>query len=66
MHLYNKYTEANRNNDAEPFIELIHDDFTMVNHGHGVAGNREQFSSMVYFLMGRGKTIKVQNERCIY
>ena len=66
MYLYNKYTEANRNQDAEAFLELIHEDFTMVSHGHGTTGNREQFSSMVYFLVGRGKTINVQNERCIY
>ena len=66
MDLYAKYTEANRNNDVEAFLELIHDDFTMVSHGHGVTGNREQFSSMVNFFMGRGKTINVQDERCIY
>lgn len=66
MYLYKKYTEANRVKDVETFQELIHEDFTIVSHGHGVAGNREQFLSMVYFMMGRGKTIKVQNERCIY
>ena len=66
MYLYKKYREANRNKDAAAFLELIHDDFTMVSHGHGVTANREQFSSMVYFLMGRGKTISIQNERCIY
>lgn len=66
MHLYKKYTEANRNKDAEAFLELIHDDFVMVSHGHGVTGNREEFASMVYFLMGRGKTINVEDERCIY
>ena len=66
MYIYKKYTEANRNKDAEAFLELIHDDFTMVSHAHGVTGNREEFASMVYFLMGRGKTINVQNERCIF
>ena len=66
MYLYKKYAEANRNKDAEALLKLIHDEFTLFSHGHGVTGNREQFSSMVYFLMGRGKTINVDNERCIY
>ena len=66
MYLYKKYREANHNKDAAAFLELIHDDFTMVSHAHGVSANIEQFSSMIYFFMGRGKTISIQNERCIY
>ncbi len=66
MYLYQNYLEANRNKDAEAFLDLIHDDFSVVMHAHGVTGNREEFASMVYFLMGRGKTIKVENERCLY
>tara|TARA_B100001057_G_C22030340_1_gene636949 strand:+ start:82 stop:414 length:333 start_codon:yes stop_codon:yes gene_type:complete len=66
MHLYQKYTKANQDKDADAFLKLIHKDFSMVSHAHGVTGNREEFASMVYFLMGRGKTIKIENERCLY
>ena len=66
MCIYKKYTEANRDKDAEALLDLVNDDFTFVSHAHAVTGNREQFASMIYFLMGRGKTIKVEHERCLY
>ena len=66
MYIYKKYTEAYRNKHAEAPLELIHDDFSMVSYGHGVTGNRKQPSAVVHFVIGRGKTIRVQNERSIH
>ena len=66
MNIYQKYTEANRKKDAHSFIELIHEDFSMISHAHGVKAGKKEFASMVHTMMGRGKNIKIESERCIY
>ena len=66
MYLYKKYTEANRNKQAEAFLELIHYNFTFVSNRHEVTGNRKQPSAMVYFVIGSEKTISAQNESSVY
>ena len=66
MTIFKRYTEANRNKDAYALIELIHDDFSVVSHAHGVKGGKQEFSSMIHTMMGRGKNIKIENERCLY
>ena len=66
MGIYQKYIEANRNKDAYAFIDLIHDDFLIISHAHGVKGGKKEFASMIHTMMGRGKNIKTENERCLY
>ena len=66
MSIYQLYIEANRKKDALAFIDLIHDDFSMIIHAHGVRGGKREFASMVHTMMGRGKNIKIENERCLY
>ena len=66
MAIYPKYIEANHKKDAYALIELIHDDFTIVSHAHGVKGGKKEFASMIHTMMGRGKNIKIEKERCLY
>ena len=65
MSLYQHYKKAMDDSDVEAYLDLLHDDFTVVFHKSGNSFSKDEWSSMVTGMMANDKFIQ-ESTRCVY
>ena len=65
MSVYEKLTQLMVNRDVDAYIDLLHEDFTVVFHKSGSSFGKEEWSSMAREMMANDKFIQ-ESTRCVY
>ena len=65
MRLYQHYKKAMDDSDVEAYLDLLHDDFTVVFHKSGNSFSKDEWASMVTGMMANDKFIQ-ESTRCVY
>jgi hypothetical protein len=65
MSVYEKLTQLMANRNVDAYIDLLHEDFTVVFHKSGSSFGKEEWSSMVREMMANDKFIQ-ESTRCVY
>lgn len=65
MSLYQHYKKAMDDSDVEAYLDLLHDDFTVVFHKSGNSFSKDEWASMVTGMMANDKFIQ-ESTRCVY
>ncbi len=65
MSVFNKWSTAIENRDAEGLIACLHEDYTFVRHQSGNSMNKAQMSDMLRMFMASDKVV-VHSQRCLY
>ena len=65
MSVYQKWSTAIENRDAEALITCLHDDYTFVRHQSGNTMNKSQMADMLRGFMSSDKVVVV-SQRCLY
>lgn len=65
MSVYEKLTAALQSNDADAFVDLLHDDFEFVRHQSGTSMNKAEMAEMVGAMSGEDGW-SIENQRCVY
>jgi ketosteroid isomerase-like protein len=65
MSVYQKWSTAIKNRDAEAMIACFHDDYTFVRHQSGTTMNKAQMSEMMRAFMSSDSVV-VNDQRCLY
>jgi len=65
MSVFNKWSKAIENRDAEGLIACLHEDYTFVRHQSGSSMNKAQMSDMLRMFMANDKVV-VHSQRCLY
>ena len=65
MSLFEQYQKVMEDGDVEAYLEMLHDDFTVVFHKSGKTFNKEEWASMVTGMMANDKFIQ-ESSRCVY
>ncbi len=65
MSVYQKWSSAVENRDAEALIACLHDDYTFVRHQTGATMNRSQMADMLRAFMNNDSVV-VHQQRCLY
>ena len=65
MSVYQKWSTAIENRDAEAMIACFHDDYTFVRHQSGTTMNKAQMSEMMRAFMS-SEAVVVHDMRCLY
>ena len=65
MGVHEKLTQLMASRDIDAYIDLLHEDFTVVFHKSGNSFGKEEWSSMVREMMANDKFIQ-ETTRCVY
>ena len=65
MSVYEKLTKLMANRNVNAYIDLLHEDFTVVFHKSGSSFGKEEWSSMAREMMANDKFIQ-ESTRCVY
>ena len=65
MSVYEKLTQLMANRNVDAYIDLLHEDFTVVFHKSGSSFGKEEWSSMAREMMANDKFIQ-ESTRCVY
>lgn len=65
MTLYNKLNQTMVDRDVDRYLELLHEDFTVVFHKSGNSFSKEEWAGMVREMMANDKFIQ-ESSRCVY
>ena len=65
MSLYQHYKKAMDDSDVGAYLDLLHDDFTVVFHKSGNSFSKDEWASMVTGMMANDKFIQ-ESTRCVY
>ena len=65
MSVYEKLTHLMANRNVDAYIDLLHEDFTVVFHKSGSSFGKEEWSSMAREMMANDKFIQ-ESTRCVY
>jgi hypothetical protein len=65
MSLYNKIEQATKANDADAYLNLLHDDYKFVRHQSGQTMSKSAMGDMLRKMMASG-SMSVHDSRCIY
>ena len=65
MSVYEKLTQLMANRNVDAYIDLLHEDFTVVFHKSGNSFGKEEWSSMAREMMANDKFIQ-ESTRCVY
>ena len=65
MSVYEKWTAAVENRDAEAMIACLHEDFEFVRHQSGATMNKSQMAEMLRGFMASDSVV-VRELRCLY
>ena len=65
MSVFEKWSTAIQNRDANSLIECLHDDYQFVRHQSQSTMNKEQMSEMLRAFMGND-TVVVHSQRCLF
>jgi ketosteroid isomerase-like protein len=63
--IYNKWSAAIENRDADALISCLHEDFTFLRHQSGTTMDKAQMSDMLRAFMS-SDTVTVISQRCLY
>ncbi len=63
--LYEKKVEAQEKRDVDTFLDMLHDDFVMVSHQHGIERDKETFAEMSRQMMSSA-SLEIKDQRLIY
>ena len=65
MSLFEKWSNAVENRDADTLIACLHDDYTFVRHQSGTTMNKAEMAEMLQGLMSSDSVV-VHSQRCLY
>ena len=65
MSVYQKWSTASENRDAEGMIACLHDDYTFVRHQSGSTMNKSQMAEMLRGFLSSDRVV-VHSQRCLY
>ena len=65
MSVFEKWSKAVENRDADTMIACLHDDYVFVRHQSGAEMNKGQMSEMLRGFMSSDKVV-VHSQRCLY
>ncbi len=65
MGLHEKLNKCMADRDVNSYLDLLHDDFTVVFHKSGNSFNKEEWSSMVTGMMANDKFVQ-ESSRLVY
>ncbi len=65
MSVYEKLTQLMANRNVDAYIDLLHEDFTVVFHKSGSSFGKEEWSSMAREMMANDKFVQ-ESTRCVY
>ena len=65
MSVYEKLTQLMATRNVDAYIDLLHEDFTVVFHKSGSSFGKEEWSSMAREMMANDKFIQ-ESTRCVY
>ena len=65
MSVYEKLNQVMANRNVDAYIDLLHEDFTVVFHKSGSSFGKEEWSSMAREMMANDKFIQ-ESTRCVY
>ncbi len=65
MSVYEKWSTAVDNRDADQLIACLHEDFTFVRHQSGTTMNKSEMAEMLRGFMSSDSVV-VQSQRCLY
>ncbi len=65
MSVFQKWSQALKNRDAEGLIACLHEDYAFVRHQSGSSMNKSQMSEMLRGFMASDKVV-VHSQRCLY
>ena len=65
MSLHEKLNKCMADRDVNRYLDLLHDDFTVVFHKSGNSFNKDEWSSMVTGMMGNDKFVQ-ESSRLVY
>jgi len=65
MSVYEKWSNAVENRDAEALIACLHEDYTFLRHQTGTTMNRSQMAEMLRGFMS-SDSVEVLGQRCLY
>ena len=65
MSVYEQWSNAVENRDAEALIACLHEDYTFLRHQTGTTMNRSQMAEMLRGFMS-SDSVEVLSQRCLY
>ena len=65
MSVHKKLTKFMADRDVDGYLDLLHEDFSVVFHKSGSSFGKEEWASMVRDMMGNNKFIQ-ESTRCVY
>ena len=65
MSVYEKWSKAIENRDADSLIACLHEDYVFLRHQSGTEMNKTQMSEMLRGFMA-SDSVEVQKQRCLY
>jgi ketosteroid isomerase-like protein len=65
MSVYEKWSRAITDRDADALVACLHDDYTFVRHQSGARMNKEQMAEMLRGFMASDQVV-VHSQRCLY
>ena len=65
MSVYEKWSTAMENRDAEALAACLHDDYTFLRHQSGTTMNKSQMADMLSGFMSN-ESVVVDSQRCLY
>ena len=65
MSVYEKWSNAVENRDAEALIACLHEDYTFLRHQTGTTMNKSQMAEMLRGFMS-SDSVEVLAQRCLY
>jgi ketosteroid isomerase-like protein len=65
MSVFEKWSGAVQNRDAEALIACLHEDYVFVRHQSGSTMNKSQMAEMLRGFMGSDQVV-VRSHRCLY
>ena len=65
MSVYEKLTQLMATRNVDAYIDLLHEDFTVIFHKSGSSFGKEEWSSMAREMMANDKFIQ-ESTRCVY
>ena len=65
MGLHEKLNKSMSDRNVKSYLDLLHDDFTVVFHKSGNSFNKKEWSSMVTEMMGNDKFVQ-ESSRLVY
>ena len=65
MTLYQKLNQTMQDRDVDTYLDLLHEDFTVVFHKSGNSFTKQEWAEMVTGMMANDKFIQ-ESSRCVY